>query len=155
MSVANKSENFSDLNVPVSGLYLLARENTPPEVVEAVAERSGQGERLSLAEVKGLIADAEEKGRAKIEGEIARLTEKHDAEAMTARLKAEAPDLMELVEGTTAIITAARAARPGQAQGRPAGTPAGPFVERATAASVIMQSLPRQGWRPASPRVDS
>ena len=29
--------------VPVSGLYLLAKPNTPAEVIEAVAERSGAG----------------------------------------------------------------------------------------------------------------
>lgn len=59
MSVAAKSDKLSNLTVPVSALYLLAAESTPAEVIEAIAEHSEQGERLSLAEVKKMIAEAE------------------------------------------------------------------------------------------------
>ena len=52
-------KNFESLLVPITGLYLLAAPNTPPEVIEAVAARSEQGERLSLDEVKRVIAEAE------------------------------------------------------------------------------------------------
>jgi hypothetical protein len=34
----------ADLNVPISGLYLLAAPSTPAEVIDAVVERSEQGE---------------------------------------------------------------------------------------------------------------
>ena len=53
---ASKTVNFTDLNAPISALYLLAAEGTPPEAVEAVAERSAKGERLSVNEVKATIA---------------------------------------------------------------------------------------------------
>jgi hypothetical protein len=58
-----KSPKLSDLNVPVSGLYLLIAHTTPAEVIEAVAERSEQGDKLTLAEVKRMIADALEPKR--------------------------------------------------------------------------------------------
>jgi hypothetical protein len=51
-----KFPNLGDLDVPVSGLYLLASPSTPAEVIEAVAERSAAGERLSIADVKGEMA---------------------------------------------------------------------------------------------------
>jgi hypothetical protein len=38
-----KSVKLTDLNIPVSGLYLLAAPSTPAEVIEAVAERSEAG----------------------------------------------------------------------------------------------------------------
>jgi hypothetical protein len=59
MNVANKSDKLSHLAVPISALYLLAAQSIPAELIEAIAERSEQGERLSLAEVKGIIAEAE------------------------------------------------------------------------------------------------
>ena len=68
MSVAEaaaKNAKFADLNVPVSGLYLLAAPKTPPAAVEAVAERSEAGEKLSLADVKDVIAQAHQAPKAK------------------------------------------------------------------------------------------
>ena len=50
-----KSENFSDLGIPVSGLYLLAAPSTPPEAVEEVIECAKSGERLTQVEIKGKI----------------------------------------------------------------------------------------------------
>ena len=55
---AGKSANFADLNVPVSGLYLLAAPSAPADVIEAVADASAKGENLTLAEVKRMIAEA-------------------------------------------------------------------------------------------------
>jgi hypothetical protein len=50
-----KSENFSDLEIPVSALYLLAAPSTPPEAVDEVIECARTGERQTHAEIKGKI----------------------------------------------------------------------------------------------------
>lgn len=63
---AARVKNFDSLNVPVSALYLLAAPSTPDEVIDAVAER---GERLSLAEVKAIIAEVKARGAPEIEDE--------------------------------------------------------------------------------------
>ena len=52
-----KSENFSDLRISVSGLYLLAAPSTPPEAVDEVIERAKSGERQAHAEIKGKIGE--------------------------------------------------------------------------------------------------
>ena len=62
-NAAAKSPNFGDLNVPAQALYLLAAPSTPAEVIEAIAERGEQGERLSLAEVKAIIAEVKARVR--------------------------------------------------------------------------------------------
>jgi hypothetical protein len=36
-----QSEKFSDLNVPISGLYLLAAPSTPAEAIEAAVKALG------------------------------------------------------------------------------------------------------------------
>ena len=43
------------MNLPVSGLYLLAAPNTPEEARDAVIERGQNGEALSLKEVQRMI----------------------------------------------------------------------------------------------------
>lgn len=53
-----KSAKFADLNVPVSGLYVLAAPRTPARALVAVVKRSEAGEKLSLAEVKAEVAKA-------------------------------------------------------------------------------------------------
>jgi len=55
---ARHGENFSDLNIPLSGLYLLAAPSTPVEVQKAVIERAKGGEVFSLATAKAAIAEA-------------------------------------------------------------------------------------------------
>jgi hypothetical protein len=50
-----KSENISDLNIPVSGLYLLAAPSTPGEAKTEVIERAEKGEKFSVTEVKEVI----------------------------------------------------------------------------------------------------
>jgi hypothetical protein len=47
-----RSENFPDFNLPVSGLYLLARPGTPESVRDDVFRRAAAGEVLSLADIK-------------------------------------------------------------------------------------------------------
>ena len=50
-----KSENFSDLRIPVSALYLLAVPSTPSEAVDDVIEHARSGERQAHAEIKDKI----------------------------------------------------------------------------------------------------
>ena len=47
-----RSENFSDLSLPVSGLYLLSRPSTPELVRDNILRRAEAGETLSLADIK-------------------------------------------------------------------------------------------------------
>jgi len=61
-----KTAKLADLSVDVSGLYLLSRDSTPAVVIEAVAERSAEGGRLTLKEVERLIAEAREADRGRI-----------------------------------------------------------------------------------------
>ncbi len=49
---AARSENFSDLNLPVSGLYLLAQPSTPESVRDEVFQRAAAGEAISLTDIK-------------------------------------------------------------------------------------------------------
>ncbi len=55
---ATKFPNFGNLKVPVSALYLLARKDTPVDVIDEIAERSAKGERVSLAQVQKAVAAA-------------------------------------------------------------------------------------------------
>jgi hypothetical protein len=53
-----KSDKLSDLSLPISGLYLLAAPSTPEETRNAIIERAGAGEALSVAEIKEAIDQA-------------------------------------------------------------------------------------------------
>src|SRR5262245_19010372 len=53
---ARKFENFSNLNLPVSSLYLIAQPSTPPEVRDEVLRDAEAGKSVSVAEVKDRIA---------------------------------------------------------------------------------------------------
>jgi hypothetical protein len=57
-----KSDKLSDLNLPVSGLYLLAAPSTPEETRAAVIERAEKGEKLTLADVKSAVDAARDHG---------------------------------------------------------------------------------------------
>jgi hypothetical protein len=59
--MALKSENFSDLDLPISGLYLLAAPGTPGEARAEIIKRAHACEPVQVAEVKRSIAEA--KGR--------------------------------------------------------------------------------------------
>jgi len=50
-----KSRNFRDLNLPISGLYLLAAPSTPKEARDEIIERAQAGETVPVAEVKRTI----------------------------------------------------------------------------------------------------
>jgi hypothetical protein len=54
----SKSENFSDLNLPVSGLYLLAAPTTPEQARTEIIERAKSGEAISTAEIKDVVENA-------------------------------------------------------------------------------------------------
>jgi hypothetical protein len=60
MQVADFAENrnLRDLEIPVSGLYLLAAPSTPEAARDEVIERSEGGERLTSAQIKETIAKA-------------------------------------------------------------------------------------------------
>ena len=59
-----KSRNLRDLQLPVSGLYLLAAPSTPEEARQEAVERAGNGEVLSVREVRKLIEVARRKQEA-------------------------------------------------------------------------------------------
>lgn len=79
--MATKSVKFTDLNLPVSGLYLLAAPSTPDEAREAVIERAANGEALSLKEVQRMIDQAKQKQADDYEQRLRALTEKYKREA--------------------------------------------------------------------------
>lgn len=55
---ALKSAKLADLEISVSGLYLLAAPSTPDEARAAVIERAEAGEQLSVADVQKIVDDA-------------------------------------------------------------------------------------------------
>jgi hypothetical protein len=59
--LGGKFENFSNLDLPLSGLYLLAAPSTSDEARTEIIERAQAGERVPVAEVKRTIEAA--KGR--------------------------------------------------------------------------------------------
>ena len=59
---SGKLPNLSNLEIPVSGLYLLAAPSTPEAARTEIAKRSRAGEALPVAEVKAIVEKA--KGRA-------------------------------------------------------------------------------------------
>jgi Protein of unknown function (DUF3102) len=59
---ADKLPKLGNLEVPISGLYLLTAPSVPEAVREEAIERAEAGEKMPLAEVKRIIEDA--KGRA-------------------------------------------------------------------------------------------
>jgi hypothetical protein len=59
--LSSKFENFSNLNLPLSGLYLLAAPSTPPGARDQIIEQAKAGKSVPVAEIKQTIAEA--KGR--------------------------------------------------------------------------------------------
>jgi Protein of unknown function (DUF3102) len=60
-TLAGKFDNLSNLELPLSGLYLLAAPSTPVKTRDDIIERAQAGERVAIAEVKRTINAA--KGR--------------------------------------------------------------------------------------------
>jgi hypothetical protein len=61
----SESENFSDLNLPVSSLYLLCAPSTPEETRSEIIERARSGKPVSVDEVKKSIAAAKDRKKTK------------------------------------------------------------------------------------------
>ena len=53
-----KSDKLSDLDLPISALYLLAAPSTPAPARDEILERAEAGEKIKHAEVKQAIAEA-------------------------------------------------------------------------------------------------
>jgi DUF3102 family protein len=54
----SRSDNLSDLNLPISALYLLSAPSTPEKARDEVFERAEAGEPMGVAEVKAAIAES-------------------------------------------------------------------------------------------------
>jgi hypothetical protein len=65
-----KTANFADLNLPVSGLYLLAAPGTPEEARDEVVARAENGEALSVADVQRIVDEATFKYHDKLVAEM-------------------------------------------------------------------------------------
>jgi hypothetical protein len=61
--MSSKSENFSNLNLPVSSLYLLAAPSTEETARVEVIERASSGEILRHADIKEIINQHAETGQ--------------------------------------------------------------------------------------------
>jgi hypothetical protein len=75
-----KSSNLPDLEIPVSGLYLLAAPSTPEAACDAVIEHAQNGEHLTHARVKEMIAKAKAETADEYEARISRLIKRYDDE---------------------------------------------------------------------------
>jgi hypothetical protein len=53
--MVSRSEKFSDLNIPVSGFYMVAAPSVPAPARQEVLHRAADGKRLSLTEVREII----------------------------------------------------------------------------------------------------
>lgn len=73
---SSRSENFADLDLPVSGLYLLAQPSTPEAIRDDIITRAAAGEAVSFAEIKREVSGetptaAPVKGLAKLAAQLA------------------------------------------------------------------------------------
>jgi hypothetical protein len=82
-ALAGKSDNLSDLEIPVSAIYLLAAPSTPADARDAIIERAEVGEAVSVAEVKDTIDAAKGRKRSKSKRPKTEPTE-FDSEAWAA-----------------------------------------------------------------------
>jgi len=62
-ALAGKSDKLSNLNLPISGLYLLAAPSTPNEARVEIINRSMSGETIALAEIKETITEHKATGK--------------------------------------------------------------------------------------------
>jgi len=106
--MAGKSNIMLDLEVPITGLYLLAAPSTPAEVLDHAAERAEAGEKLSVADVKKMIADARAGDKEANEKQLAKLRDQHAREVK--KLKDELSeslteeDIMKVVQKAVAPL---------------------------------------------------
>jgi len=83
--LSQKRSNLDHLELPVSGLYLLAAPSTPDEARDAIIDRAQNGEALTHAQVKTMIDDARKQQQA--EHKADRDREREVAEEKLARLR--------------------------------------------------------------------
>lgn len=88
---AARSENFSDLDLPVSGLYLLAQPSTPKSVRDDVFRRASTGEAISFADIKREVSGERPVGVDRLAGlakAAAQLSEERPDDPLVADLLA-------------------------------------------------------------------
>jgi len=169
---AGKSAKFADLDVPVSGLYLLAAPSTPAEVIEAVAERSDRGERAFVADRKERVdltigqramqhamlwPEPEKGGRGKkLPGKPESLSRGHWSDLVSharAVFAYSRPLAEEVRDGTKTTLDAAMASRP------PTSVPARSHPQRRDVAraspksGLRLDSSPGTGGNPPGPSI--
>jgi hypothetical protein len=59
--------HVAEINLPLSGLYLLSRRTAPPDAVEAVVAKAQSGKPMSVAEIKSAIKKSAQRTEAKPE----------------------------------------------------------------------------------------
>lgn len=86
-----RSENFADLDLPVSGLYLLAQPSTPDAVRDEVLQRAAAGEAISFSDIKREVSGERPASNASLSGlaKIARqLADERPEDALVRELQA-------------------------------------------------------------------
>jgi ribosome-associated translation inhibitor RaiA len=76
--MVSKFDNLSNLDIPLSGLYLIAA--APEEAQTEVLESAVAGQKMSLAEVEKMVADAGDAAVKKAEQQIDHMRKKHGEE---------------------------------------------------------------------------
>jgi len=96
----SKSNKLLDFDLPISGLYLLASPSAK-EARDAIIERAKDGERLTLSEVKKMIADARKDEKARLEAALAKTRTAYDEQI--SALKEDLAEALTPAELTKAI----------------------------------------------------
>lgn len=92
----SKSNKLLDLNLPVSSLYALAAPSTPESARDDVLDLAANGEKLTHAKVKEMIAEAKETTADDYEARIAKLTKRYEDKLEQLRSDVgEAPEALE------------------------------------------------------------
>jgi hypothetical protein len=81
-----KNRNLRDLEIPVSGLYLLAAPSTPEAARDEVIERSEAGERVTPSQIKGAIDKAV---KAQLESKLEAVRATYEQREVTIRAEYE------------------------------------------------------------------
>lgn len=83
-------------DLPVSALYLIAKPSTPESARDAVLDLAANGEKLDLAKVKEMIAEAKEATASDYESRISRLTQRYEEKLEQLRRDlGEEPDALQ------------------------------------------------------------
>lgn len=88
--------NLPEFDIPLSGIYLLAAPSTSPDTRDAVLDLAANGEKLTHAKVKEMIADAKETTAADYEARITKLTKRYEDKLEQLRSDlSEAPEALQ------------------------------------------------------------